>query len=39
MVLVPIKTLQRRITGNNRVNTLLVSMHGRQRLHPASRRA
>jgi putative ABC transport system permease protein len=26
MVLVPIKTLQRRITGNNRVNTLLVSM-------------
>jgi putative ABC transport system permease protein len=26
VVLVPIKTLQRRITGNNRVNTLLVSM-------------
>jgi putative ABC transport system permease protein len=26
LVLVPIKTLQRRITGNNRVNTLLVSM-------------
>ena len=26
MVLVPIKTLQRRITGNNRVNTRLVSM-------------
>ena len=26
MVLVPIKTLQRRITGNDRVNTLLVSM-------------
>ncbi len=26
MVLLPIKTLQRRITGNNRVNTLLVSM-------------
>ena len=26
MVLVPIKTLQRRITGNTRVNTLLVSM-------------
>jgi putative ABC transport system permease protein len=26
MVLMPIKTLQRRITGNNRVNTLLVSM-------------
>jgi putative ABC transport system permease protein len=25
-VLVPLKTLQRRITGNNRVNTLLVSM-------------
>ncbi len=27
MVLVPIKTLQRRITGNIRVNTLLVSMN------------
>jgi putative ABC transport system permease protein len=26
MVLVPIKTLQRRLTGNTRVNTLLVSM-------------
>nr|WP_315489087.1 ABC transporter permease [uncultured Rhodoferax sp.] len=26
MVLLPIRTLQRRITGNNRVNTLLVSM-------------
>jgi putative ABC transport system permease protein len=26
MVLVPLKTLQRRITGNTRVNTLLVSM-------------
>ena len=26
MVLVPLKTLQRRITGNDRVNTLLVSM-------------
>ncbi len=26
MVLLPIKTLQRRITGNTRVNTLLVSM-------------
>ncbi|APW43746.1 ABC transporter permease [Rhodoferax saidenbachensis] len=26
VVLVPMKTLQRRITGNNRVNTLLVSM-------------
>jgi putative ABC transport system permease protein len=26
VVLLPIKTLQRRITGNNRVNTLLVSM-------------
>jgi putative ABC transport system permease protein len=26
MVLVPIKTLQRRMTGNTRVNTLLVSM-------------
>jgi putative ABC transport system permease protein len=26
LVLLPIKTLQRRITGNNRVNTLLVSM-------------
>jgi len=26
VVLVPIKTLQRRITGNNRVNSLLVSM-------------
>lgn len=27
MVLMPIKTLQRRITGNTRVNTLLVSMN------------
>jgi putative ABC transport system permease protein len=27
MVLVPIKTLQRRLTGNTRVNTLLISMH------------
>ena len=27
MVLVPLKTLQRRITGNTRVNTLLVSMN------------
>ena len=26
MVLIPLKTLQRRVTGNNRVNTLLVSM-------------
>jgi putative ABC transport system permease protein len=26
MVLIPIKTLQRRVTGTNRVNTLLVSM-------------
>eukprot|EP01030_Chromulinospumella_sphaerica_P021394 gene21394-21332_t len=26
MVLIPIKTLQRRVTGNTRVNTLLVSM-------------
>ena len=26
MVLLPLRTLQRRITGNNRVNTLLVSM-------------
>ena len=26
IVLIPLKTLQRRVTGNNRVNTLLVSM-------------
>jgi putative ABC transport system permease protein len=39
MVLVPLKTLQRRITGNNGVNTLLVSMQDGSDHRRASRPA
>ena len=32
-VVVPLHTLQRRVTGSRKVATLLVSMRGRQRQH------